>query len=189
MAEKADEQGGPVSLEALEKLCREYGTARAGLSEIAELIQEEQRAVIRQRGASLKARLKTLRLSYETLRAAIVASPDLFGSKKTLTLADVKIGWRKQPGRLDYADEAKVIAAIRRKMPAHEPLLIKTTEKLAAAGLKNLDAKELASIGVSIRQVGDKLVIGSAEGDLDKIVSAMIDEVGKETEAEQEARA
>ena len=175
-----------VPIEALELLCRAYSEANAALAETTDLIREERRAAIEKYEGSLRERLLNLRGARESLRAAIDASPDLFVKPKTLTFGDVKVGWRKQPGKIRRTKpEDKVIAEIRRKLPAHEPVLIKVKESLIAAGLRALDAKSLAGIGVRIEDVDDQMVLTSITDDLDVLVAGLLKEIdeGEETVA------
>ncbi len=165
-----------VSLEEIERLCRSYAKARDALADLTEQIREERRKVIRPRMRSLRSKAAEALESRDRLQEAILSAPHLFTAPRTRTMHGVKVGYLKQRGRADYANEADVISRIRERLPEREPLLIRVKETLNLNGLRDLDARQMAAIGVTITDVDDKWVISTAKDDLDRIVDALIDD-------------
>ena len=61
-------------------------------------------------------------------------------------------------------------------MPDRAGDLIRVRKSLNRAAFLNLEARELAGIGVSLVQDDDQIVIAAASNDLDKLVGAMLAE-------------
>ena len=128
---------------------------------------------MRQRVRFLKARVAEVSAARDELREAIAANPELFERPRTRALEGIKVGYRKQPGRVE-CDEERSIARIRKLYPDREADLVRVRESLIRSALKNLDAKTLASIGATVIQVADQIVIAAADDDLDKLVDALL---------------
>lgn len=167
-------------------LCRAYAAARERLGETAEQIRALQRQALRVRLRGLRNRAAEVSAARDALRAAVAAHPELFVRPRTRALEGVKVGYRKMPGRI-VCDEARAVARIRKLHPEREADLVRVRESLDRAALRRLDSQTLASIGVSIADVEDEIVIAAAGADIDRLVDAMLDEVkdddgGKETQ-------
>ena len=162
-----------TTMESIAGLCKSYAAARERLADTTEAIRSEQRRALRQRLRGLKARVAEVSAARDRLREAIAENPGLFEKPRTRALEGIKVGYRKQPGRID-CDEGRTIARIRKLYPDRKAALVRVRESLNHAALKNLDAKILASIGVTVIQVDDQIVIAAANGDLDKLVDALL---------------
>ncbi len=171
------------TLERIGKLCRDYADAREALEETVEEIRDEQRAAVRRRLRGLKARVAAASAARDALRQALAVAPHLFERPRTRAIEGIKVGYRKMPGRIEYADEAKVIARIRARWPAREAELVRVKESLDRGALKRLDGHALATIGASIIDVDDEIVIAAAADDLDKLVDALLEDGTEEREA------
>ena len=83
--------------------------------------------------------------------------------------------WATESSRAgSSATRRRAIARIRKLHPDREGDLVRVRESLVRSALKNLDAKILASIGVTVEQVDDAVVIAAANDDLDKLVDALL---------------
>ena len=109
------------------------------------------------------------------LESAVKAGRDLFERPKTRELHGIRVGFRKLVGKLTIADEARTVAAIRRLMPDQVKTLIKVTEKPVRAALNRLSAAELKRLGVNVGDTTDAVVVEPADGDLDKVVKALLE--------------
>ena len=162
-----------TTLEGIAGLCKSYAAARERLADTTEAIRADQRQALRRRLRGLKARVAEVSVARDRLREAIEDNPELFERPRTRALEGIKVGYRKQPGRIE-CDEERVIARIRKLHPDREADLVRVRESLVRSALKNLDAKTLASIGVTVVQVDDQIVIAAADDDLDKLVDALL---------------
>ena len=168
-----------LTLAGIEALCREYAQARERLSEKGGGIREEQRAAVRRKLYVLRRRIAEASAAREALRAAVAAAPHLFERPRTRAFEGVKVGYRKQPGRVE-CDEARAIVRIRERMPGREAELVRVKESLDKGALRKLGARELASIGVKVVEVDDEVVVAPAPDDLDKLVDALLADAPEE---------
>ena len=162
----------------IEELCKRYGRLRDRLDDIVEQVRDEQRRAARSRMGEIKRRVADVAAARDALQAAIAESPELFERPRTVPFHGITVGYRKLPGKLE-CDEARTIALIRKKLADRAPALIKVSEKLVAAAVKKLAAKDLASVGAAIVEPDDEVVIKVARSDLDRIVAALIDDAGE----------
>ena len=163
-----------MTLEEIGKLCRCYADARDDLDRISEDIQEGRRQIIRSRMRALKGAVASTSAAKDELRQALEVSPDLFEKPRTRAIDGIKVGFRKLPGKIEVADEGRSIRRIREKLPGKADVLIVTRETLNRNALKGLSVKELASIGATLGDDEDEVVIKTASTDLDKLVDALL---------------
>jgi uncharacterized protein YukE len=160
--------------EAIETAAGYYADARAELREVLAKMEQEVRDVNALYRDQVMAALDQAVNARESLAALVKANPTLFESPKTKQFHGIKVGYRKQPGQLTCEDEAKSIELVRRKMKGVAEALITVRETLNKAAVKALDATDLASIGCSIREVDDELVVVAVDSDLDKLVDVLL---------------
>lgn len=163
-----------VTMEQIGNLCRSYAEARDRLAETGEVIRDERRAAVRRRMATLKRRVAEVSAARDELAAAVSAAPGLFERPRTRAIEGIKVGYRKMPGKIEIADEARAIDRVRTVMPDREADLVQTRETLRRSALKTLDAKALARIGVTVVDVDDEVVIAAAADDLDRLVDVLM---------------
>ena len=166
----------PVSMEGIVALARTFAAARATTEALADEIKAAQRKAAQGRLRALRNRIAEQAASEETLRAAILARPDLFVSPRTITVDGIRLGLRKQPGAIALDDEAQTIERLRARFPGRAEALIRIRETLDRAALRKLPAGELAQIGVTIEKATDDVVIAAASSDLDRVVAALLDD-------------
>lgn len=165
-------------------LAREYAAARNRLEDVTDEVRELQRREVRRRLRSIKGRVAEVSAAREALAAAIEASPELFEKPRTRAVDGVKYGLRKKPGRLalEHSEEI-VIRRLRRRLGTDAEGYVRTRESLVRDGLRELDARTLAHVGISVVDARDEVVIAAASGDLDKLVEALLDGVEDGEEA------
>ena len=166
----------PVSMEGIVALARTFAAARATTEALADEIKAAQRKAVRGRLRALRNRIAEQAASEETLRAAILARPDLFVSPRTITVDGIRLGLRKQPGAIALDDETQTIERLRARFPGRAEALIRVKETLDRSALRKLPAGELAQIGVTIEKATDDVVIAAASSDLDRVVAALLDD-------------
>ncbi|MYE58364.1 MAG: hypothetical protein F4X35_02090 [Alphaproteobacteria bacterium] len=163
-----------LSLDDVLKLARAYARARETLQGIVDEIHDEQRKAVRERRRRLTDAIARTSAARDGLEAAIDGHHALFEKPRTQTVDGIKFGLRKQPGAVTFADEAKVIARIRKLLPEREADLVQVKETVIKAAAKKLSAKDLARIGVALGADEDEAVIKVASDDLDKLVDALM---------------
>lgn len=166
-----------TTLAEITDLCRAYASARDARDEVLERIDDERRAAVRRRMRSLRTRIAEVSAAEDALRSAVAGAPLLFVKPRTVAIDGIKVGFRKQPGRFEIADEARAIQRVRARMPEREDEIVRVRESLDRAALKRLDARQLASIGVAVVDAEDEVVIAPVPTDLDRLADALLDEV------------
>ena len=166
----------PVSMENILALARSFAAARGATEALAEDIKAVQRKALGGRLRALRNRVAEQAASEDTLRAAILARPDLFASPRTITVDGVRFGLRKRPGTISLADEAQTIGRLRARFPDRAEALIRVRESLDRGALRKLPAGELAQIGVTIANAADEVTIAAGRDNLDRVVAALLDD-------------
>lgn len=175
----------PEAIKVIEVFARNYADAlRALEDEVVEtnaaiaLVKRQKRATIAHL-AGLAAGRK------DRLLDAIRESPELFAKPKTRIFHNVRVGWRKAKGKVEFGDEATVIKLIRRHLADAADTLIKVKERVIKSALSNLTGAELKRVGVTVTATGDEPVVEPVEGELEKLVDALLEdgETAKEEDA------
>ncbi|MES2697492.1 MAG: host-nuclease inhibitor Gam family protein [Verrucomicrobiota bacterium] len=174
-----------VTLAKIDELAQQYAAARRVVSERVKALEAEIASLQRRRVGAIKvAAAEAADLSTE-LRVLIERAPHLFVRPKTLTLHGVTLGFRKGVGKMEWEDDAKVVALIRKHLPGQADVLIVTEEKPSADALKNLEARDLARIGVHMECTGDFVVVKSTDSSIDKLVTKILKEGAQAAEPAQ----
>lgn len=85
--------------------------------------------------------------------------------------------YQKQPGAIEIDDEALTIKRIKKLFADQEDMLqqlIKTTEKPVKDALGGLSGDQLKKLGVRVAEDTEKIIIKSADSEVDKIVNALL---------------
>ena len=161
------------TLDDIAALAKRYAAARDATNEVRSDLAQRVRKALHSRQRALRSRIAEEEVARDALEAAIEAAPGLFEKPRTRAVDGIKFGIRKQPGRIAFADEAAVIAAIRRKLPDRADALIRTKEGVDRTALRRLTAAELAMLGVSIADPVDEVTISLAASDTDRLAEAI----------------
>ena len=175
----------PTQLEAIDALAFSYKKEREFLvEELSDLKTEIAEIHKRHRAALLRA-VSRAKQAKDDLLAAVKAAPELFEKPRSLTLHDIKVGYKQGSGRLSWEDEDAALVARIEKIFAKEPeqlaLLINTTKKPSKDGLKTLEAKQLARLGIEVEGTGDEPFLTVPDSAVDKLVAKLLEE-GKTAE-------
>ena len=164
-----------MTLAEISRLARDYADAADALEHVVDEVREEQRAAARERMRSIKARAAKASAAKDALAEAVEANRRLFVKPRTQSAHGVKFGLRKQPGRL-CGDQEAAISKIESRMPERADALVRTKKELVKAALLALPAADLAKLGVTVEEAGDKVVVQAARGDLDRLVEALMED-------------
>lgn len=152
-----------------------YSARRRELAALAMEIRAEQRKVLLDRWEELQNKRTEAQTARDMLCDAAEENADLFEKPKTWTIDDIRIGYRKKLGRLEWADETAVVVKLRQLHPDREDLVrVKMSPNRAA--LKNLTVRELAALGVTVVEDQDVLVVETAKDDLERVMQALMAE-------------
>ncbi len=165
-----------TSLAEIDTLAKRYAKARETLSKRVGELEAEVAALQRKHMAGIKEAAANAATIGAELRNTVEAAPHLFEKPKTFTLHGITVGFRKGAGKLNWEDDAKVVALIRKHLPDQADLLVIVEEKPSADALKNLDARDLAKLGVRMEGTGEMVVVKSADTAVDKLVAKILKE-------------
>jgi hypothetical protein len=166
-----------AAIAEIETCAKTYAAARAVVAERVGALEEESRAIHRRRLGGIKSALAVAADAQAALAGAVERRPELFAKPRTMTLHGIKLGYQKGKGKLKWADDEKVLAAIKRSYaPAIAAKLIVTTERPAKEALALLPAAELRKLGCEITEAGDFVIIKAADTEVDKLVEKILKE-------------
>lgn len=163
-----------TTINDIETLAKSFSAARAELRDRVQRIKDEQEAIKRRLLQGVRNALDRAQNAHDELKAAITASPELFEKPKTRVMHGVRVGWMKQRGKLLWDSDQAVIDSLRKLLGDEAEGYIRTTEKPLAARLAELPAKDLRRCHVTITDDTDAVVVKPADGDLDKLLNALI---------------
>lgn len=164
------------SLGSIEALCRRYADEHNTLADIVGELQADLDAAKRKRLRSIKAAVARTADARSQLAAAVERAPHLFSKPKTLTLFGIKVGFRKQKGKIEYADAGKVVALIRKHFGDRFDDLVSVKETPLKGALQQLSGAELKKLGVQVEADTDEVVVQSTSDAVDKMVAALLAE-------------
>jgi len=163
-----------MEIKSIEPLVAGYADAHTKLSALVKILEDELKAVKKVHIRAIKDAVVRAKERKSLLETAIKDSSSLFDDPRTRIMHGVKFGLQKQKGTIQYADEDKVIELIKKHLPEQKDLLVKPEEKLLKSGLGDLAAADLKRIGVEISGASDAVVIKVVDGDVEKLVAAML---------------
>lgn len=166
-----------VALNEIETYAKSYADARAIVAVKVSVYNDQIRATNRRYVPGIKSAAASAADAQAKLVAAIEAHRGLFTQPRTMTLHGIKLGLQKGKGKIEWADEEKVLAAIDRNYPAvvAEQLII-TTRTPCKDSLAQLPAADLRRLGVTVTDAGDFVVVKAADTEVDKLVAKILKE-------------
>ncbi len=178
------------TMDEIEALASEYARKRDALRDKVQQAQADVEAVKRRHHTVLRRRIDAAKNAHADLLEAVKESPQMFRRPKTRMLHGIRVGWKKQPGKIEIEDAEVTIAAIKRKMDDDAvEVLIDIHERLNKRGLRNLSTRDLLRIGAVAVEAVDKPIAHAADSEVDKLVDALMDadEADDETIEEEAA--
>lgn len=164
---------GESSISRIEKRARNYADVRLELSNLLAELNGKIDALTREKLPILKKLAARAADKHADLEAALVESRQLFEKPRTIVLHGIKVGFRKNEGRIEFDDSDAVVTRIQQLMEAPDRFLrmVATPNKEALASLSVADLKRL---GCRVVETTDSVVIKPVAGDLDKKINALL---------------
>lgn len=164
-------------IDDIDRQTQRYAAARGVLGELMQALRDEQDAIKRRMLQRLRNAVARLRTEHADLLALIAAHPELFDKPRTRVFHGVRVGWMKERGKLDIADVAMTVKALRKLLGGDADVYIKTTEAPIRSALANLPAKDLQRIGVAVTDDTDTPFIKAADGEIEKLIDALLGDI------------
>ncbi len=172
-----------ATMQEIETKAKAHAAARISLASHVTLLNAELEAVKQKRMKKLRELVATATATGDQLLALVSESSDQFKKPKSAVLHGIKLGFKKEKGKISFADEDQVIKLIRKNLPDLVDVLIVTTEKPSKEAMNNLEAGQLKKIGVTVTADSDVAFISDPSSDVDKIVNALLKNVTEEVAA------
>jgi hypothetical protein len=154
-------------------------THRKDYDVVAERVQDleaEIEKLKRRRLPGIKSAVQQAAKSRDRLNAHIQRHPELFESPRTVVIAGMRVGLQKGKGKVIIHDRAKTVAKIRQLWPDDADRLIKITETPVISELGKLPLQLIRRVGAEVEKTGDQVIIKPVDGDVDKLVNALMAE-------------
>ena len=148
--------------------------ARGQLAELVQVLEEGLNHLKADAMPMIRESIDAAATAWSALAAEIEAHPELFVKPRTVSMHGIKFGFGKGKGGLEIADADRTCALIKKHLPDQAEVLIATKETPVKDALAQLPAADLKRIGVNVKDTGDQVVIRPADGEIDKIVKALI---------------
>ncbi len=148
----------------IELAAKKHSAHRDTLSDLVANLNDQIETLKRRALPEIKRAVGHAAESKSILNNLISDAPDLFVRPRTLVFHGLKIGYRKGTGGIDWEDDERTVALIKRHFTkAVAETLIKTTEKPRAKALESLDIADLKRIGCTVESTGDVIVIAPTD--------------------------
>jgi len=162
-----------VDEQRIENDAEQYAEARNELAELVSQMRAEQESVKRRYLPKIRQAVAVAKQRREALHNDVEQAPELFTKPKSRILHGIRVGWRKQKGRLTFPSAAQLVERIKAKAPELSDRLIKTEEKPVRAELNRLDAATLRQLGVEVSADQDVAIVEPTDDEVDRIVASL----------------
>lgn len=163
-------------LRTIETATHHYATKRDELRAIAGQAKAEMDMIRERYRTQIRAAAADAAVAYDGLSRLIDEHRSVFDKPRTRLFSSIKVGLRKTPGKIEFADAKRVLELIKKKLPEKVDALIRTKEEVVRDQLKLLEPKQLAAIGATLIDTGDEIVIDHADDEIDKLIAALAEE-------------
>lgn len=163
-----------TTMDEIGERARVLAERRTKLHEMVQRLKAGLDALTNEQMPALREAIDGATAAWEQLRALIEANPQHFIKPRTVTVNGIKVGFEKGKGGLEIADPDKTVKLIRKHLPDQADVLIATKEAPAKDALAQLPADQLKKLGVNLKGTDDQVVIRPADGDVDKLVKALV---------------
>lgn len=162
------------AMSEIERRTRHFSVAHEMLRERVRKLEDEIEAAKRRLLPGIKSAVQQAAEKKAALRAEVERHPDLFERPRTVVLHGIKVGMQKGKGGVEWDDAGSVVGRIERLMPDQAEGLVTVTKRPNKSGLQQLTATDLKRIGCRLVNTGDEPVIKPTDGDVEKVVEALL---------------
>lgn len=165
-----------TAMERTEQLTQNYRQRYDVLADRVQDLEGEVEKLKRRRLPGIKSAVHAAAQARDELQAHIEQHPELFDRPRTVVIAGIRVGLMKGKGKIEFDAAEKVVRLIRKHLPDQADSLIRVTEAPVKKALGNLSTAELKRIGCTVEETADQVVIKPVDGDVDKLVNALLKE-------------
>lgn len=165
-------------LRNIETATHHYASKRDELRAIASQAKAEMDLIRERYRTQIRAAAADAAVAFDGLSRLIDEHRSVFKKPRTRLFSGIKVGLRKTPGRVKFADVKRTLELIKKKLPELVERLIRSKEEPVMDAVKELEPKQLAAIGATLIDTGDEIVIDHADDEIDKLIAALAEEGG-----------
>lgn len=171
----------------MEKRAKMLAAQRGILADDLASANAELAALMEKWAEPLKTSAAAVDESERTLIGYIEMAPQMFARPQSVEIDGVRFGLRKGKGRLEYADEAKLIQRIEKQLTRGQrgPVL-KITKKVLKGPLAKLSADILKRLGVNVKAAGTEAFVSYPKSKLQKRVDWWLKPPAEEADDEED---
>jgi hypothetical protein len=158
----------------IEKIVKDYAEARAQMMEHVAALERGMETVRKKYLPAIKVTFRRTEKKYEALMAAVESNPQLFKKPRTVVFHDVKVGLKKDKGKITWDDDEKVVSLISTHFPEMFETLVRTTHTPVKTALDGLPAHDLKKLAVTVTDDGDQVVIRPVDSVGEKFVKELL---------------
>lgn len=171
------------TLEKISGLCKVLSVEKEKLRKLIDKIHEARKKATSRSIPVLQRRSARVSAAKDVLAAAVEESRHLFQQPKSRAFHGIKVGLRKQPGRIVIADEEATIKLIRRQLPQMVKSLLVLKVSVDKEALGKLSVKDLKKIGATVEADTNAVFVRGVPSDIDKFVDALLQETEEKADA------
>ena len=168
-----------AKLTELETAAKEFSAASKILRNIKEELDTEIDAVKAKYSASFAEASKNAGEAYQMLLTLVESSEELFLDKKSMSINNVKFGYRKKAGTINIDNETFTIDRLRELFPKDADKYLSTKISISKKALNNLTAAELKKVGVNVIQDSSEAFVKLTDDEVQKLIDALVKESAK----------
>ena len=173
-----------TTLVEIEAQARRLADARAPLAENLQQLNDETEALKRACLPAIKRGVAKAAEASGQLLALIDSAPELFVKPKSVIFHGLRLGYRKESGKLEWDDPDRVVELIRKHYEEQFDALVKTTYRPVKDALEQLPAADLKRLGVRVGEDGEVVFVKPVDSTVDKMIDALLkDATEQATEA------
>jgi len=169
-----------ANLNEIELKAQQYSKQRSRLAASVMELTVALEKLKRKAMPDIKASVNETAATLAELQALIEQAKEHFVRPRTIIFHGIKVGFKKQKGKIEIPDEEKTIKLIRKHFPDQSDLLITTKEMVSKDALANVSVADLKRIACNVVADGDAVVASPVDGEVDKIVNALLKDSSKE---------
>lgn len=163
-----------TTLTDIQVAAQRYSVAREMVAELVGAIEAKTQAIMDANLKDLRKLVAAAREREAALEHLITVNPALFDDPRTQIFHNIKVGFRKGCGSLDWDDDAEVVKRIEKLFPEMADALVRVEKSPVKKALQELPAADLKRLGVTVEETGDVVVIKPVDSAVDKIVKALL---------------
>ncbi len=165
-----------MSLQTIETQTKKFADAHQALVEEAAILNQMIEAIKRSHAPKIRAAVNAVISERNRLKAMVEMEPELFVEPRTFIFHDVKVGFQKGKGGIEFDDADKVVGRIEKAFGNDAAIYLRLNITPNVAMLGTLPAAELKKLGCEIVNASDQVVIKPAKTAVDKTVETLMKE-------------